>query len=88
MKVERSPSFRRDLRRVTDREAHSRVQEKIAELKAATTLFEVTNVRRLAGQGRYYRIRIGDYRLGIALERDMVVLVRFGPRSDFYRYFP
>ena len=88
MKVERAPSFRRDLRRTTDREARARVQEKIAELEEASTLFEVTNVRRMAGQERHYRIRIGGHRLGIVLEDDVVVLLRFGPRRGFYRHFP
>ena len=34
------------------------------------------------------RIRIGDYRLGIALERDVAILVRFLHRRDVYRFFP
>ena len=42
----------------------------------------------MTGWENHYRIRIGDYRLGIALEGDVVVLVRFRHRSDFYRGFP
>ncbi len=42
----------------------------------------------MAGQERHYRIRIGGHRLGIVLEDDVVVLLRFGPRRDFYRHFP
>ncbi|GIK72728.1 MAG: hypothetical protein BroJett021_17160 [Chloroflexota bacterium] len=37
---------------------------------------------------RYYRIRVGDYRLGLALEGDTVILVRFLHRKEIYRYFP
>ena len=88
MNVERTPAFRRDLRRVTDRDTQRRLLEKIAELEAASTLFEVTSVRRLADGGRHYRIRIGDHRLGIELENNTVILVRFGSRAEFYRYFP
>ena len=88
MNVERTPAFRRDLRRVTDRDTQSRVQEKIEELEAASTLFEVTNVRRLTGERSSYRIRIGGYRLGLTLEEDTAVLRRFLHRGEFYRYFP
>ena len=33
-------------------------------------------------------MRIGDYRLGAALEGDALVLVRFLHRRDIYRFFP
>ncbi len=88
MRVESTPAFRRDLRRVISRNTQSRVQEKIEEMETASTLFEVSNVRRLTGEGRHYRIRIGDYRLGITLEGEAVVLRRFLPRGEIYRYFP
>ena len=42
----------------------------------------------MAVRERYYRARIGDHRLGIALEGDVVVLVRFLHRRDIYRLFP
>ena len=60
----------------------------IEELETVSTLTEISSVRRLAGEGRYYRARIGDYRLGIAVEDDVVILVRFLHRSDIYRFFP
>ena len=84
MNVERTPAFRRDLRRVTDRDTQRRAQEKIAELEAASTFFEVTSVRRLVGGGRHYRIRVGGYRLGITMDGETAVL----RRGEFYRYFP
>ena len=88
MNIERAPSFRRDLRRVTNRDTRNRVWEKIAEMEAASSLFEVTNVRRLAGEGRHYRIRIGDHRMGVTMEGAVVVLRRLLHRGEFYRYFP
>lgn len=88
MNVERTPAFRRDLRRVTDRDTQRRAQEKIAELEAASTFFEVTSVRRLVGGGRHYRIRVGGYRLGITMDGETAVLRRFLLRGEFYRYFP
>ncbi|NPA92437.1 MAG: type II toxin-antitoxin system RelE/ParE family toxin, partial [Chloroflexi bacterium] len=36
----------------------------------------------------FYRIRLGDYRLGLEIEGDTVVFVRFLHRRDIYRYFP
>ena len=65
-----------------------RVLRLIEELEEASALAEISSVRRIAGDGRYYRARIGDYRLGIAVEGESVILVRFLHRSDIYRFFP
>ncbi len=88
MEIEYRASFARDLRRVRNAEMRRRVLRFIEELEKASTLTEISSVRRLAGEGRYYRARIGDYRLGIAVEDDVVILVRFLHRSDIYRFFP
>ena len=49
---------------------------------------EVSNVSKLVGWDRHYRIRIGDYRLGIEMDGETAVLARFANRRDFYRRFP
>jgi mRNA interferase RelE/StbE len=43
---------------------------------------------RLRAEGQHYRIRIGDYRLGTTMDGETVVLRRFLPRGEIYRYFP
>ena len=92
MEIEYSTSFARDLRRVRNAEMRRRVLRFTEELEEASTLNEISSIRRIAGEGRYYRTRIGDYRLGIAVENDVendiVILVRFLHRSDIYRFFP
>ena len=89
MEVEYSSSFTRDLRRMRNAALLRRIDRRIAELEAAAMLSDVSGVERLKSQGgRYYRIKVGDYRLGIALEGDTVVLVRFMHRRDVYRHFP
>ena len=65
-----------------------RVQAAIEELESVQQLSELANVKKMSGAGNFYRIRIGDYRLGIVLEGDTVELVRCLHRRDIYRYFP
>jgi len=66
-----------------------RVNQKIAEIEAAASIRDVSNVRRMnTPSGIHYRVRIGDYRLGIIVEGQVAVLVAFGPRDDIYRRFP
>jgi len=41
----------------------------------------------LTSGGEYYRIRIGNYRMGINLENESVVFIRFLHRREIYSYF-
>ena len=89
MEVEYSSNVTRDLRRIRSAELRRRIDRRIAELEAASKLSDISGIKRLESQGgRYYRIGVGDYRLGMALEGDTVVLVRFMHRRDVYRHFP
>lgn len=36
----------------------------------------------------FYRIRVGDYRIGFMLDNDILVFMRVLHRKDIYRYFP
>ena len=88
MNVEFRRSFIKDLEKTTDNRLRQRVREVIAEVEAAQTLADVGHVRKLRDGEGYYRIRVGDYRLGVFWEGDTVVFVRFLHRKDLYRYFP
>ena len=88
MKVEFKSSFVKDLARVRDRSPKERVKRLIERLEEASTLQKISNVTKLRGADRYYRVRIGDYRLGLAMEGETVTLIRFLHRKDLYRYFP
>ena len=89
MRVRYKPSFRRDIRRIRNADLHRRIQRKITEIEAAATINEVPGIGRLRSErGNHYRVRIGEYRLGLIVERDSATLLSFSHRSDFYRRFP
>jgi mRNA interferase RelE/StbE len=64
------------------------VRKTIHMVKQAQDLQQISNLRKLMSGGGHYRIRIGDYRLGLILEGDTIIFVRFLHRKDLYRYFP
>ena len=88
MRLDIRPSFNRDLRRIRDRDVRQRLTHKIEEIESASNLTQITNLAKMEGYDYHYRMRLGDYRLGVAVEGDMVILQRFGHRRDFYRGFP
>ena len=88
MNLDFKASFARDLKKVRDRKLKAKVQEVIEQVEQAHSLQEIANTRKLRGSDRHYRIRIGDYRIGLSVEGNTVTFVRFLHRRDVYRYFP
>ena len=60
----------------------------IKKMKIAESLTELKDVKKIEGYTGYYRIRIGDYRLGIKVAKNRVEMIRFLHRKDIYRRFP
>jgi len=81
-------SFIKDLKGIKDQRLTARVRETIEIVEQAQNLLEIGGMKKLSGGSHYYRIRIGDYRLGLTVENDTVTFVRFLHRRDIYTYFP
>jgi mRNA interferase RelE/StbE len=88
VKVEFRASFAKDLRKVKDAPVRKQLAAVITLVEQAKSLQELENIKKLKGAEGYYRIRIGDYRLGLVVDEDALIFVRFLHRKDIYRYFP
>lgn len=88
MNVEFRKSFEKDLEGLRDTSLLKKIKSVIEEVENAVSLAEVNNVKKLKADGDYYRIRVGDYRIGIAVSEDVVIFVRVLHRREVYRYFP
>lgn len=81
-------SFDKDLAAVTDAGYLRRIQKMIEQVETARNLHEIPNLKRLEAKGKYFRIRLGDYRVGLVFEQGAVTFVRCLHRREIYRYFP
>lgn len=88
MRVEVQKLFERDIFNIRDRNLAQRVNKIIAELEACKAISEIRHLKKMHSKGNYYRIRIGDYRLGLKLDRGALILLRFMHRKEIYKYFP
>jgi len=88
VKVSFEASFARDLKRLKDKELLERVKQIVEEVKAAAGLSDIKNLSKMRGYATFYRIRLGDYRIGIEAFENEVIFVRILHRKDIYRYFP
>jgi mRNA interferase RelE/StbE len=81
-------SFTRDLQKISNHQLLDRIRKAIAGVEDADNLEQVTNLKKLVGSANFYRIRVGDYRLGFAVEGELVEFIRCLHRRDLYRFFP
>ena len=81
-------SFLRDLEKLNDRRVRRQVRAVIEAVESADALADLPNVKRMSGGGGFYRVRIGDYRIGLATGDGEVEFVRVLHRKDVYRHFP
>jgi mRNA interferase RelE/StbE len=88
LKVVFRESFLRDLRAIRDQSVLRRIRECIDSVEQVNKPSDISNLKKLKGQGQYYRIRIGEHRVGLKIEADTVTFVRALNRKEIYRYFP
>ena len=81
-------SFDTDLSAIRDAALLRRIKKVIEQVEAARTFQEIPNLKRLEASGKYYRIRVGDHRLGFVFEQGAVTFVRCLDRKKIYRHFP
>lgn len=89
MKVEFDKSFQKSLLRIKDSRILNRVEKIILECESASGLLEIKNLRKLHGFPDYFRIKLGNYRIGFQLvEKSVIRFIIIMHRKDIYRKFP
>lgn len=88
MKVGFRQSFLKDLEGENDKRLRRRVKAVIEQVEKAESLQQINGLKKLKGGENFYRLRVGDFRIGMALEGGRVIFVRLTNRKDIYRHFP
>jgi mRNA interferase RelE/StbE len=57
-------------------------------MQQASSISEIKNSKKLAGYTKCYRIRVGNYRIGLKIEEDTVIFAAFAHRNDICKQFP
>ncbi len=81
-------SFVRDFKKVNDKYLANAIVECVTSVSEAKELKDINNLRKISGHKSAYRIRFGDYRIGLIIENNVAVFVAFSHRKDIYRFFP
>ena len=71
-----------------DPDTRKRLLEIIQKIKEIKSFSDMKGVRKIQGYSNYFRIKLGDYRLGMKLDQNRIELIRFLHRREIYRRFP
>ena len=88
MKIKFESSFEKDLKKIKNNKLFQRIKNIIQEVKEVDEPYFMPNLKKMKGYDTFYRIRTGDYRIGIEIIDDVVIFARILHRKDIYKFFP
>lgn len=89
MTVKFDKSFIKAIDKVKDPSILKRIESVVYKLELIDSIDKMTNTKKLVGYTTYYRIKIGDYRLGFETNNSKEIrLITILHRKDIYKKFP
>lgn len=88
MKTEFTARFLKDLDKLRQAAVKKDIKDIIEIIEKTPSLSEIKNIKKLKGHSAAYRIRSGDYRIGVFIENNIVEFIRIAHRKDIYNIFP
>ena len=88
MKVEFTKKFENQVERLHDEKLKLEIADAVRSVMAANSLYDIPKLKKLSGFKTAFRIRTGNYRIGILYQNSIVYFVAFAHRKDIYRQFP
>ena len=81
-------SFQKDLLKLRNSRLNELVGRLIQMVEKVQTLSDLPNLKKLKGHKTFYRIRSGEYRIGLQINSEGITFVTVGHRKDIYKNFP
>ena len=82
-------SFEKSIKKLKDQKLKTRLIKLIEDFENADFLSEIPKIKKMKGFQTFYRVRLGDYRVGFELQEDNSVLfILVAHRKEIYNYFP
>ena len=88
MQIEITKRFGKQVNQCRDLNIRAKLSIIISDIQKVHNLSEIRNLKKLKVTKDFYRIRIGNYRVGLVYRDGIVLLAAFDHRSDIYKYFP
>lgn len=80
--------FEKDIDKIKSKSVKSNIIKIIEHVEKANSISEIKNLKKLKGFSSAYRIRMGDFRIGVFIEDNKLEFARIIHRKDIYKMFP
>ena len=88
MEVAFTKTFSKQIDALHNESLKSRLAQVVQNVILANTLQDIVNLKKIKGHQTAYRIRIGDYRIGLFFEEGSIIFAYLAHRKDIYNRFP
>ncbi len=88
MQVDYTPRFEKRFDALRDDDLRVKLRDIVRKVESATDLSDIPNLKKMKGYPSAYRIRTGNYRVGLFFEDGKVIFADFDHRKDIYSRFP
>jgi mRNA interferase RelE/StbE len=87
--VEFDKSFEKSIDKIKDKKILHRIENAIINAEDSMSIDKISNVKKLVGSSHYYRIKVGDYRMGFEqMNENTIRFIIVLHRKEIYRRFP
>lgn len=88
MHIAFTQKFKKQVESCKDKLVRKKLISLIDEVAAADSLSSMRSIKKLKGSKNCYRLRVGDYRIGLILDQKTLIFAAFDHRANIYKYFP
>ena len=89
MQVSYTKTFLKDLAKVVPVKQRQQIEKFVFEdLPVIESLEHAGNMEKMTGYKNHYKVRFGDYRVGIFKNNNTIELQRVLNRKEIYKFFP
>jgi len=87
--VEFDQAFARSVEKIKDKRTVTRILKAVEKAENSPSLEDIPNIKKLSGFKNYFRVKVGDYRLGFEkIDSQTIRFILASHRKDIYRNFP
>ncbi|HET7361710.1 MAG TPA: type II toxin-antitoxin system RelE/ParE family toxin [Salinimicrobium sp.] len=87
MNIDFTKKYRKSFSKIKSKKVRKAAKEAAEKVMAAKDQRDIP-LKKLSGFKNAYRIKIGDYRIGVRIEQQTIYFAEIGHRKDIYDMFP
>jgi len=88
MEVAFTKTFSKQIDAINNDLLRSRLAQTVQNVLMANKLQDIVNMKKMKGHQSAYRIKLGDYRIGLFFEENVIIFAYLAHRKDIYNKFP